>query len=106
LKFVLKLTTARVQGDNVSLRPPPTSEAALDALEVPAEFARHEHIVDSDVLARLDEWKNKAYDDLVLLQNSGATTPPSVSQQAPRIFAAVFRGEDCPWIMQRSLNAS
>jgi hypothetical protein len=38
--------------------------AMLDALQVPSNFGRVEHLVDENVLARLDVWKVGAEDEL------------------------------------------
>ena len=84
-------------------------DATIDALKVPAEFARHNSIDDGDVLARLDEWKKRAHEDLIRLRDiviARNDSELSVGQQARVVFAAAAFDGEGPWVTTRSLNAS
>lgn len=87
-----------------------STTAILEALRVPGEFGRVEHIVDTNVLTRLDAWKTGAEDELGrLLRDEGLdlrSNGLSTSEQARVVFVAgAFDGEG-GWVTTRSLNLS
>jgi hypothetical protein len=82
--------------------------ATIDALRVPSEFGRVEHIVDENVLSRLDVWKTGAEDELerLLRDASLSSSGLSVSEQARVVFVAGAFDGDGGWVTKRSLNTS
>jgi hypothetical protein len=61
----------------------------LEALRVPNEFGWVEHIVDENVLARLDAWKTEVESELggLLRDANLSSTELSVGEQARVVFA-------------------
>lgn len=77
--------------------------SVLASLQVPPEFNRYKDIPETDVIARLDEWKNAALQTLRELQTRiQQETSLPLPQEADIVSAAsVFDGDD-DWVTSES----
>jgi hypothetical protein len=76
----------------------------LASLQVPVDFNRYDEIPDSDVLARLDQWKHGVEQVLGELKTRVQDEHASLSleQQADIISATVVFHRDCTWTTPES----
>lgn len=83
-------------------------DALLQPLQIPEEFSRHDKVVETEIIHRLEQWKRKADECLSELRDLVARegSQLSVPEQALVISkAATFEGEGS-WISQKSRQIS